>query len=215
MNQMRDFTQQRGRDLRMLAITTAVATGLIFGAGAAGAVVDSTNQIVDQKDRSIEAIQSDTRIDFVPPLDGNPLTREWFHNGEASFKVAGPHAQDWNGHITIGYQVGYPATLSGRLKFGYSTPGLGVDLGGGDGGILKLDGLIPRAGVEIEVGFGPGIKTVECAGGDISGTSGFIRMSGFHGTVTGVIGPTTIRPFVRVVSASGDTVITYGRIWTL
>ncbi|WP_378742152.1 MspA family porin [Nocardia brasiliensis] len=212
---MRDITQQCGRGIRLFAIATVVASGLVFGTGAAGAVVDSSNQIIDQQDRSIEAIQSDTRIDFVPPLDGNPLTREWFHNGEAAYRVAGPNAHDWRGHITIGYQVGYPATLSGKLKFNYSTPGLGVDLGGGDGAILKLDGLIPRAGVEIEVGFGPGIQTVECAGGDISGAAGFLRMSGFHGTVTGVVGQTTIRPFVKVVSSSGDAVYTYGRLWTI
>lgn len=212
---MRDITQQCGRGIRLFAIATIVASGLVFGTGAAGAVVDSSNQIIDQQDRSIEAIQSDTRIDFVPPLDGNPLTREWFHNGEAAYRVAGPNAGDWRGHITIGYQVGYPATLSGKLKFNYSTPGLGVDLGGGDGAILKLDGLIPRAGVEIEVGFGPGIQTVECAGGDISGAAGFLRMSGFHGTVTGVVGQTTIRPFVKVVSSSGDAVYTYGRLWTI
>ncbi|PXX58371.1 MspA protein [Nocardia tenerifensis] len=212
---MREKSQQCGRSVRLFAVATIVASGLAFGMGAAGAVVDSSSQIVDQKDRSIEAVQSDTRIDFVPPLDGNPFTREWFHNGEASFKVTGPNADDWRGHITIGYQVGYPATLSGRLKFGYSTPGLGADLGGDSGVLLKLDGLIPRAGIELEVGLGPGIQTVECAGGDISGTSGFIRMSGFHGTVTGVVGQTTIRPFVKVASGSGDTVYTYGRLWAI
>ncbi|WP_141717454.1 MspA family porin [Nocardia altamirensis] len=213
---MRDFTQQCGRGMRLFAIATVVASGLALGTtGTATAVVDSSSNIIDQKNRSIEATQSDTRIDFVPPLDGNPLTREWFHQGEASFKVAGPNAEDWRGHITIGYQVGYPASLTGRLKFGYSTPDLGVDLGGDPGALLKLNGLLPRAGIEIEVGFGPGIQTVECAGGDISGAEGFIRMSGFHGTVTGVVGQTTIRPFVKVVSASGDYVITYGRLWTI
>ncbi|MFI9403027.1 MspA family porin [Nocardia sp. NPDC052316] len=211
---MRDITQHGSRCVRMFAIATVVASGLALGIGTAGAVVDSSNQIIDQKDRSIEAIQSDTRIDFVPPLDGNALTREWFHNGEAAYKIAGPNAEDWRGHITIGYQVGYPATLTGRLKFNYSTPGLGVDLGS-DGATLKLEGLIPRAGVELEVGFGPGIQTVECAGGDVSGAAGFLRMSGFHGTVTGVVGQTTIRPFVKVVSSSGDAVYTYGRLWSI
>ncbi|WP_405163592.1 MspA family porin [Nocardia sp. NBC_01499] len=212
---MRDITQQCGRSVRMFAIATVVASGLALGTGTAGAVVDSSSQIVDQQDRTVEAIQSDTRIDFVPPLDGNPFTREWFHNGEAAFKVSGPNASDWRGHITIGYQVGYPATLTGRLKFGYSTPDVGVDLGGDNASLLKLNGLIPRAGIEIEVNVGPGIQTVECAGGDVSGTAGMIRMSGFHGTVTGVIGQTTIRPFVKVVTANGDTVYTYGRLWTI
>ncbi|MFI9508331.1 MspA family porin [Nocardia sp. NPDC052566] len=212
---MRDSDQLRCRGIRMFAIATVAATGLVLGNGTATAAIDSTSTIVDHGDRAIEAIQSDTRIDFVPPLDGNPLTREWFHAGEAAYRISGPRAEDWTGHITIGYQVGYPATLNGKIKFQWYTPGLGMDLGGDNGALLKLDGLIPRLGLELEVGFGPGIQTIECAGGDISGVEGFIRMSGFHGTVTGVLGQTTIRPFVRVVSSSGDTVITYGRLWTI
>jgi hypothetical protein len=212
---MRDSQQLRRRGLRVFAMASAVASGLALANGAAVATIDSSSSIVDRQDRAVEAIQSDTRIDFVPPLDGNPLTREWFHNGEAAYRISGPNAKDWSGHITIGYQVGFPATLSGRIKFQYSTPALGLDLGGGDGALLKLDGLIPRAGIELEVGFGPGIQTIECAGGDVSGIEGFIRMSGFHGTVTGVLGQTSIRPFVKVVSANGDAVYTYGRLWTI
>ncbi|MEV0293569.1 MspA family porin [Nocardia sp. NPDC050710] len=212
---MRETKRLRSRGVRIFAMASAVASGLVFGNGAAAAAIDSSTTIVDRGDRTIEAIQADTRIDFVPPLDGNPLTREWFHHGEAAFKISGPRAEDWSGHITIGYQVGYPATLNGKIRFEYSTPGLGLDLGGSDGGLLKLDGLIPRAGIQLEVGFGPGIQTIECAGGDISGTDGFIRMSGFHGTVTGVLGQTNIRPFVMIVSSSGDTVITYGKLWTI
>lgn len=197
----------------MFALASILATGLTLGNGSAVAAVDSSNSIVDQSSRSVEAIQSDTRIDFVPPLDGNPLTREWFHNGTAAYRISGPDADKWSGHITIGYQVGFPATLNGRLKFEYSTPGLGVDLG--NDSVLKIDSLIPRAGIVLEVGFGPGIKTVEVAGADVSGAEGFLRLGSFHGTVTGVLGPTNIRPFVAVSSSSGDTVITYGQLWTI
>ncbi|MFD0363297.1 MspA family porin [Nocardia sp. GCM10030253] len=212
---MRETTPFRGRSLRMFAMASVVASGLIFANGTAAAAIDSTNQVVDHSDRMVEAIQSDTRIDFVSPLDGNPLTREWFHNGEAAFRISGPNADDWTGHITVGYQVGFPATLNGKLRFEWSSPSLGLDLGGSEGAVLKLNDLIPRGGIQLEVGFGPGIQTVECAGGDVSGSSGFIRMSGFHGTVTGVLGPTNIRPFVQVVSSSGDVVVTYGRLWTI
>lgn len=205
----------RNRSLRAFILASVLVSGLAYTTGTAAAAIDSSSQIIDRQDRTVEAIQSDTRIDFVPPLDGNPLTREWFHNGEASYRVSGPNAQDWSGHITIGYQVGYPATFSGRIKFQWYTPGLGIDVGGNEGGGLRLFDLIPRAGVELEVGFGPGIQTFECTGGDVSGAEGFLRMSGFHGTVTGVLGQTTIRPFVRVVSANGDAVYTYGRLWTI
>ncbi|WP_280263999.1 MspA family porin [Nocardia wallacei] len=207
----------RGRSRRAVARHTAAAAAVTLAValagGTAGAGVDSVTSIVDRGDRTVEAIQSDTRIDFVPPLDGNPLSREWFHHGRASYHVAGPDADDWQGHITIGYMVGYPATFNGKIKFQYYTPGLGVELGNEPK--LQVFDLIPQLGVELEVGFGPGIQTVECAGGDIFGSDGFIQMSGFHGSVTGVLGQTTIRPFVKVVSGAGDTVITYGPLWTI
>lgn len=212
---MRELYRSRRTGLRMATFATVLATGIALASGTGAAAIDSSNSIVDRRDRTVEAIQKDTRIDFVPPLDGNPLTREWFHSGEAAYRITGPHAKDWSGHITIGYQVGYPATFNGKIMFRWLTPGLGLELGGSDGPKLRVDSLIPQAGVELEVGFGPGIKTVECAGGDISGVDGFIRMSGFQGTVTGVLGQTTIRPFVRIVSSGGDTVVTYGRLWTI
>ncbi|RJO73513.1 porin [Nocardia panacis] len=212
---MRNSKRVRRRYARAVAAVAIVVAGLAVGAGAATAGIDSTNAVVDHGDRTVEAIQRDTRIDFVPPLDGNPLTREWFHDGEAGFRIGGPDAESWSGHVTIGYQVGYPATLNGRIKFNWNTPGLGVDLGGSDGVKARIDSLIPQFGVELDAGFGPGIQSVECAGGDVSGSDGFIRMSGFHGSVTGVLGQTTIRPWVRVVGSSGDTVVTYGRTWTI
>ncbi|MBH0776399.1 MspA family porin [Nocardia bovistercoris] len=203
------------RGARILAISSILAASLALGGGPASAAVDSSNSVVDSTGRAVEAVQADTRIDFVPPLDGNPLSREWFHDGTAAYKVTGPDAENWRGRVTIGYQVGYPATVGGRIRFEYSTPGLGVELGGSNGGLLKIDSLIPKAGVELDVGFGPGIQTFECAAGDISGPEGFIRLAGFHGSVTGVLGATNIRPFVRIVSAGGDTVITYGKPWTI
>lgn len=198
---------------RTMAIAAALTVGLALGTGYGAAGIDSSNSIQDRQDRTVEAIQSDTRIDFVAPLDGNPLTREWFHNGTAAYRVTGPHADDWSGHITLGYQVGYPATLDGKIRFQWSTPGLGLEVGNDPK--ITLSDLIPRIGIEIGVGFGPGIQTFEAAEGDISGADGFIRMSGLNATVTGVLGQVTVRPFVRIVSSNGDTVITYGPLWTI
>lgn len=199
---------------RIAAVAMTAVMALGFGSAAAGAGPDSSSQIIDNADRTVQAILSDTRIDFVPPLDGNALTREWFHSGRAGFTVSGNDAEQWTGHITLGYQVGYPATATGRIKFEYSTPGLGVEVGT-DGPKLLMNQLIPQGGVELAVGFGPGIQTVEATGGDISGAGSFISVSGFHGTVSGVIGQTTIRPFVSVRSSSGDVVVTYGKTWTV
>ncbi|WP_319942441.1 MspA family porin [Nocardia aurantia] len=197
----------------MAATASTAMVAAVFAGGMAAAGVDSTSSIIDHDQRTIAAIESDTRIDSVPPLDSNPLTREWFHSGRAGFKVSGDHDTDWHGHLTVGYMVGYPATLDGKLRLQYLTPGVELEAGTD----LKLDfyDLIPRLGLELAVGFGPGIQTVECAGGDISGAEGYIQMSGFHGAVTGAVGPVTIRPFVKVVSSSGDTVVTYGPTTTL
>ncbi|MGW4241786.1 MspA family porin [Nocardia sp. NPDC004722] len=193
---------------RTAAVTAAGTVGLVLSGGTGAAAVDATNQIVDQQGRTVEAISADTRIDWVPPLDGNPLTREWFHNGKACFHVDAPAGTQWNGHITLGYQVGYPATLSGKISFQYQTPGLELEIG--QDAKADVFNLIPTLGIQLDVGFGPGIQSVDAAGGDVSGTDGCITLAGFHGTVTGVLGTTTIRPFVRLVSGSGDTVVAYG-----
>ncbi|MGW3543772.1 MspA family porin [Nocardia niigatensis] len=193
---------------RTAIVAVAGTIGLVLSGGASSAAVDATNTIVDHQGRRVQAISADTKIDFVPPLDGNPLTREWFHSGKACFKVDVPAGDPWTGHITLGYQVGYPATLSGKLEFQYQTPGLELEIGSDP----KADvfNLIPTLGVTLDVGFGPGIQSVDAAGGDVSGTEGCITMSGLHATVSGVLGTTTIRPFVRLVSSTGDTVVAYG-----
>jgi hypothetical protein len=199
--------------VRGCAVAAAIVLGVALGCGPATAGIDGTNSVVDHSKRTVQAISENTRISFVPPLDGSPFTREWFHDGRAAYHVSGPSASDWHGHITIGYMVGYPASIDGKLKFTYDTPGLELELTTPPA--LDFFDLLPRAGIEVDVGIGPGIKTVEAAGGDVSGTDGFIQMSGFHCTVTGVLGTTTIRPFVQVVSSDGDTVVAYGPISTI
>ncbi|MFD4433956.1 MspA family porin, partial [Nocardia sp. NPDC058497] len=190
---MRDTTSRRNRGMRrMLTVATAAMIGLTLGHGGATAeVIDSQARIVDSADRTVNVIQKDTLISFVPPLDGNPTTREWFHDGTAAFRIDGPDADKWEGKIIIGYQVGYPASFDGKLKFEWMTPGLEVESELSNGAVpsVTIDSLIPQAGIELEVGLGPGIETIEAAEGEISGGEGFIRLHGFHGTVTGVGGP--------------------------
>ncbi|MGW6700217.1 MspA family porin [Nocardia sp. NPDC055049] len=64
----------------------------------------------------------------------------------------------------------------------------------------------------MEVDFGPGVKQVKAASGKISGATGKISIVHNLGTVTGVVGPASIQPYVIVVSDSGDTVTTFGRV---
>ncbi|MFD4350975.1 MspA family porin [Nocardia sp. NPDC058519] len=195
------------RAFHAMVVTAALASATVVAG--TGTAAGYANQLVDSSGRTVQAVESDTRIDFVAPLDGNPLTREWFHSGKAGYQISGPGADDFRGRITIGYQVGYPASFAGRLKFEWMTPDLGLSIGGSSPG-LSVNSLLPRAGVEMELGFGPGIIDVDCATGSISGSAGFIQLSAVHASVTGAVGSVNIRPYVTVISETGDTVVAYG-----
>jgi hypothetical protein len=206
----------RGRalsHLMTLATVAAAAAGLTVAQGTASAQQDAANQVIDYSGDTVEALMSDTQITFVPPLDGNPMSREWFHSGTAGFKITGPKAKDWSGIVTVGYQVGYPATLSGQLHFNWSTPQLGVACFPPTCGPL-VNNLLPTVGVDVGVGFGPGIQNVTLATGPVKGSQGTVKLSALHASVTGVIGPTHIRPYVMVTSSDGTTVVAYGNTWT-
>ncbi|WP_405179234.1 MspA family porin [Nocardia sp. NBC_01377] len=200
---------------RLAAAGLAVALAATLGGGVAAAAVDNTDIVVDAKSRTITAIQADTFVRGLAPLDRNPLTRQWQHNGKAEFTVTGDKADEFTGTIKIGYLVGYPATLTGKIKLSYSTPSFGFNVDSGVSSLGFNGSLIPTLSGELEVGFGPGVKQVEVASGKIGGAQGYISIVNFFGTVTGVVGPATIQPYVTVVSDSGDTVTTFGRVWDI
>ncbi|WP_028477831.1 MspA family porin [Nocardia sp. CNY236] len=204
-----------GRRTRLTVMGLATAVALTLGGGAAAAATDSIDSVVDAHERSISAIQADTVVRGVPPLDRNPLTRQWLHEGKAEFAVSGDMAEDFTGTIKIGYLIGYPATVGGKIKVGYTTPSFGFNVNMMQPGLGFNGSLIPSLTGEIEVGFGPGVEQVEIASGPISGSEGYIRIVNFLGTVTGVVGPATVQPYVTVVSDSGDTVTTLGRVWDI
>lgn len=196
-----------------LAVASAAVISLALGTGTAAAQLDNVSSIVDVNGLTIQARQSDTDINFVQPLDGNPLTREWFHSGTAGFQISGKDADKFAGGIVLGYQIGYPATLTGQMKFDYSTPQFGISVGTQTG--PTISNLIPTLGVSLAAGFGPGVQTVNVAQAGIAGSNGSIHISGFHGTVSGVLGQVSIRPFVTVASSHGDAVTTYGKEWKI
>jgi hypothetical protein len=63
----------------------------------------------------------------VFPLDRNRLTREWFHSGNAQYSVVGPGADEFEGTLELGYQVGFPWSLGVGINFSYTTPNLLID----------------------------------------------------------------------------------------
>ena len=71
--------------------------------------------------------QWDTFLNGVFPLDRNRLTREWFHSGRAKYNVAGPGADDFEGTLELGYQIGFPWSLGVGINFSYTTPNILLD----------------------------------------------------------------------------------------
>ena len=91
--------------------------------------------------------------------------------------------------------------------------------GGGD---MELDAvetgifeILPQATAAVELTPAPGIEEIVVAEGDFDGDFKEVQIANVHGAATGVIGPVSLRPFVRVITANGDNVTTYGQVWTL
>lgn len=223
--------QVRRHSTRALAVAGVAALGLCLGTGSAGAVVNNASSIVDGSDNLVEVSQGDTSITGVPPLDSSPLSREFFHSGYAEARISGPGADSMTGSkLSFGYQIGYPIALTGA-SVQLNTPGLGWELEntgnldligflpGGDEpdiiigtenrGMLAGD-IIPQQNltVDLEPGGITDVPIVEDK--EFDGPGARIRIGNIHGSISGAIGPVTLRPYARVELASGDIVMTYG-----
>ncbi|OZC55359.1 hypothetical protein CH267_12240 [Rhodococcus sp. 06-621-2] len=225
MTEIQKSRRSRGlKSMSAVAVAGASVVGLVLGTGTASAAVDSTNTVVDANGNTITVSLSDTFINSVSPLDGNPLTREWFANGVAGWEVTGPDADDFEGTVAVGYQVGYPASLGGKITFGYTTPNISAefDVPNTTSATISTSDLLPSAGFEAEIAPGPGIVDAVAASGniqgvegqDVEGASGTIQIANAHGTATGILGNVRVRPYVSVTSSTGDVAVTYGVPWT-
>ncbi|MGN7134422.1 MspA family porin [Rhodococcoides corynebacterioides] len=219
------------KSLGAAVVAGASVVGLVLGTGTANAGVDASNTVVDADGNAITINLEDTFVNSVFPLDANPLTREWFGNGRITWSVAGPSADDFEGTVKVGYQVGYPGSLGGSLNIDWATPDVGLAIGQGEDGATFTPSadvqLLPVASANVEIAPGPGITQSESAiatlneeaditGGeqDAAGTSGSIQLANVHGTATGILGNVRIRPYASIVSATGDTAVAYGPVWT-
>jgi hypothetical protein len=110
----------------VLAIAAAVAS-LFVSTGTSHAGLDNELSLVDGQDRTLTIQQWDTFLNGVFPLDRNRLTREWFHSGRAKFIVAGPGADEFEGTLELGYQIGFPWSLGVGINFSYTTPNILLD----------------------------------------------------------------------------------------
>ncbi|QII00158.1 hypothetical protein BH92_09990 [Rhodococcoides fascians A21d2] len=247
---------RRSRGLKSMSVAVAASAsvvGLVLGTGTASAAVDSAKSIVDADGNTVTLTLSDSFVSGVAPLDGNPLTREWFYDGRGSFDVQGPTADEFEGTLTAGLQIGYPLSLDGGVSIEWASPSAKLGIGSGNtstigatgtvedlAGIDPLDipieteatsksnldigvQLIPQATATIDLAPGGGVVQSESAiatfneeanisksEGDAAGAQGSIQLAGLHGTATGILGNVTVRPYVTLLSAKGDSITTYG-----
>jgi hypothetical protein len=203
----------------LIAMTTAVAA-LFAAGGTAHAGLDNELSLVDGQDRTLTVQQWDTFLNGVFPLDRNRLTREWFHSGRAKWIVTGPGADEFEGTLELGYQIGFPWSLGVGINFSYTTPNNLLD----DGslfpdfeplGSVITPNLFPGVSISADLGNGPGIQEVATFSVDVAGPEGGVAVSNAHGTVTGAAGGVLLRPFARLIASTGDSVTTYGEPWDM
>ncbi|BBZ18929.1 MspA family porin [Mycolicibacterium gadium] len=201
----------------VLAIAGAIAS-LFVSAGTSHAGLDNELSLVDGQDRTLTVQQWDTFLNGVFPLDRNRLTREWFHSGRAKYIVAGAGADEFEGTLELGYQIGFPWSLGVGINFSYTTPNVLLDQfspADPTGPAFTTPNLFPGVSISADLGNGPGIQEVATFSVDVAGASGGVAVSNAHGTVTGAAGGVLLRPFARLISSAGDSVTTYGEPWNM
>jgi hypothetical protein len=202
----------------LIAMVLAIAS-LFVSTGTSHAGLDNELSLVDGQDRTLTVQQWDTFLNGVFPLDRNRLTREWFHSGRAKYIVAGEGADEFEGTLELGYQIGFPWSLGVGINFSYTTPNILID----DGNLSGLNpfnsvitpNLFPGVSISADLGNGPGIQEVATFSVDVEGANGGVAVSNAHGTVTGAAGGVLLRPFARLISSAGDSVTTYGEPWNM
>jgi len=208
---------------RVLIAMVAAIAALFVSTGTSHAGLDNELSLVDGSGKTLTIQQWDTFLNGVFPLDRNRLTREWFHSGRAVYAVAGAGADEFEGTLELGYQVGFPWSLGVGINFSYTTPNIAFDGGSffipdvlsfDDGGVVTPP-LFPGVSISADLGNGPGIQEVATFSVDVAGPGGAVAVSNAHGTVTGAAGGVLLRPFARLVSSTGDSVTTYGAPWNM
>ena len=208
---------------RVLIALVAAIAALFVSTGTSHAGLDNELSLVDGQDRTLTVQQWDTFLNGVFPLDRNRLTREWFHSGRARYIVSGPGAEEFEGTLELGYQIGFPWSLGVGINFSYTTPNILLDdaninplsVGFNPLGSVITPNLFPGVSISADLGNGPGIQEVATFSVDVAGPAGGVAVSNAHGTVTGAAGGVLLRPFARLIASTGDSVTTYGEPWNM
>ncbi len=185
----------------LIAMVLSIAA-LFVSTGTSNAGLDNELSLVDGQDRTLTVQQWDTWLNGVFPLDRNRLTDEF------------------EGTLELGYQIGFPWSLGVGINFNYTTPNILLDDASlfptfNPLGSVITPNLFPGVSINADLGNGPGIQEVATFSVDVAGPQGGVAVSNAHGTVTGAAGGVLLRPFARLISASGDSVTTYGDPWNM
>ncbi|OZC72639.1 hypothetical protein CH306_03015 [Rhodococcus sp. 15-725-2-2b] len=208
---------RRSRGLKSMSVAVAASAsvvGLVLGTGTASAAVDSSNSVVDADGNTITVTLSDTFINGVAPLDGNPLTREWFANGRASYDVQGPSADDFEGTLKIGYQIGYPMSLNGGVEISWSSPSAEFNLGSGnESTVTGTFPVLPGGDPEIELGgVGTSSTGLDVGVQLIPQATGTIALANGPGVVQSESAYAVLNEEADITSSEGDAAGTSGSI---
>ena len=208
---------------RVLIAMVAAIAALFVSTGTSHAGLDNELSLVDGQDRTMTIQQWDTFLNGVFPLDRNRLTREWFHSGRAKYIVAGAGADEFEGTLELGYQIGFPWSLGVGINFSYTTPNILLD----DTNITRSRTASTRWARSLRrtcsrvCRSAPTSVTAPASRRSPPSRStsrvpqGGVAVSNAHGTVTGAAGGVLLRPFARLISSSGDSVTTYGEPWDM
>src|SRR5690349_9581310 len=170
---------------RVLVALIASIAALFASTGTSNAGLDNELSLVDGQGRTLTIQQWDTFLNGVFPLDRNRLTREWFHSGKAVYAVTGGGAEDFEGVLELGYQIGFPWSLGVGINFSYTTPNILLDdtninplsAGFNPLGSVITPNLFPGVSISADLGNGPGIQEVATFSVDVKGPAGGVAVS--------------------------------------
>ncbi|WP_195111126.1 MspA family porin [Nocardia transvalensis] len=172
--------------------------------------------------------EANTSSRSVPPLDGNPLSREAFLSSVAIGQVDGPVGATVSGAtLDVGFEVGVPWSLQ-NIAVDVYTPSVGVN-GGVSAGVsvpLTIGPTGPSIGISPQVGANAGVTatilpsqeavfTVTPGGIEekslatlnLTNPLVYLDLSNVHMSVKGALGQVNLRLYVKltVATSAGQT----------
>ncbi|MFI5776383.1 MspA family porin [Nocardia sp. NPDC051570] len=218
-------------------VGTALVIGLAGSQPASAEFVDPASlglRILHQDSAStldgfrLMVTEANTTSRSVPPLDGNPMTREAFLSSVAIGQIDGPVGATVSGAtLDVGFEVGVPWSLQ-NIAVDVYTPSLAVNGGVNAGVSVPLTigqggpsiGISPQVGAqagatatvlpsqELVISVNPGgIDEKSFATLTLTSPLVYLDLSNVHMSVKGALGQVNLRMYVKltVATAAGQT----------